>query len=168
MNNQEAINLLKDLEQRLDDYYGLNDEGTAAFGMAITALELFGNSEQLPSARPDVPDKYVMDTIYRQEAIDVINVLCREHRYRIPGKRETYSEYNEAWQDALDRAEGAICNLPPAQPYTADEIQKMQDLESAEIEKAYQLGYEEGKKNTQPERKECKEREQGLCPFYAG
>ena len=55
------------------------------------------------------------DTISRQAAIDAIDVLCQEHRYKIPGKRETYSQYNEAWQDALDRAEGAIGNLPSAQ-----------------------------------------------------
>lgn len=52
MNNQQAINLLKGLEQSLDDYCGLNDEGKTVFHMAITALELFGNSEQLPSAEP--------------------------------------------------------------------------------------------------------------------
>lgn len=56
------------------------------------------------------------DLISRQAAIDALDVLCQEHRYRIPGKRETYSQYNEAWQDALDRAEGAIFNLPSAQP----------------------------------------------------
>ena len=56
------------------------------------------------------------DTISRQAAIDAIDVLCQEHRYKIPGKAETYSQYNEAWQDALDRAEGAIGNLPPAEP----------------------------------------------------
>ena len=56
------------------------------------------------------------DLISRQAAIDALDVLCQEHRYRIPGKRETYSQYNEAWQDALDRAENAIGNLPPAQP----------------------------------------------------
>ena len=56
------------------------------------------------------------DTVYRQAAIDVLDVLCQEHRYKIPGKMETYSQYNEAWQDALDRAEGAIFNLPSAQP----------------------------------------------------
>ena len=56
------------------------------------------------------------DLISRQAAIDAIDVLCQEHRYRIPGKGETYSQYNEAWQDSLDRAEGAIFNLPPAQP----------------------------------------------------
>jgi len=53
MNNQQAINLLKDLEKNLDDYCGLNDEGKTAFGMAITALELFGNSEQFPSVQPE-------------------------------------------------------------------------------------------------------------------
>ena len=56
------------------------------------------------------------DLISRQAAIDALDVLCQEHRYKIPGKRETYSQYNEAWQDALDRAEGAIFNLPSMQP----------------------------------------------------
>ena len=56
------------------------------------------------------------DLISRQAAIDALDVLCQEHRYRIPGKRETYSQYNEAWQDALGRAEGAIGNLPSTQP----------------------------------------------------
>ena len=53
MTNIQAIDLLKDLEQSLDDYCELNDEGKTAFRMAITALELFGISEQLPSAQPE-------------------------------------------------------------------------------------------------------------------
>lgn len=53
MNSQQAINLLNGLEQRLDDYCELNNEGKAAFRMAITALELFGNAEQLPSAQSE-------------------------------------------------------------------------------------------------------------------
>lgn len=58
----------------------------------------------------------MMEAISRQAAIDALDVLCQEHRYKIPGKGETYSQYNEAWQDALDRAEGAIGNLPSAEP----------------------------------------------------
>ena len=54
MNNQQAIDLLKGLGQSLDDYCELNDEGKTAFGMAITALELFGNSEKLTSAQPEI------------------------------------------------------------------------------------------------------------------
>lgn len=57
------------------------------------------------------------DLIERQAAIEALDVLCQEHRYKIPGKGETYSQYNEAWQDALDRAEGAIFNLPSTQPH---------------------------------------------------
>ena len=59
------------------------------------------------------------DLISRQVTIDALDVLCQEHRYKIPGKVETYSQYNEAWQDALDRAEGVVGNLPPVQPETA-------------------------------------------------
>ena len=70
--------------------------------------------------------------IYRQAAIDALDVLCQEHRYKIPGKVETYSQYNEAWQDALDRAEGAIGNLPSAQP----EIIRCKDC------KHYNAGFE--------------------------
>jgi len=76
MNSRQAINLLKGLEQSLDDYCELNDEGKAAFRMAIEALELFGNAEQLPSA----------------------------------------------------------------QPYTDEEIQKIQGIEQAQLEKAYEMG----------------------------
>lgn len=54
MTNLQAIDLLKGLEQSLDDYCELNDEGKTAFGMAIAALELFGNAEQLPSAQTDL------------------------------------------------------------------------------------------------------------------
>ena len=73
-------------------------EQKEALDMAIKALE------QQPCE----------DTISRQAAIEALDVLCQEHRYKIPGKIETYNQYNEAWQDALDRAEGAISNLPSA------------------------------------------------------
>lgn len=69
------------------------------------------------------------DLIERQAAIDAIDVLCQEHRYRIPGKAETYGQYNEAWQDALGRAEGVICDLPSAEP----EIIRCRDCVKREI-----------------------------------
>lgn len=114
-------------------------------------------------AMADVPDTNVGDTVYRQAAIDVLDVLCQEHRYKIPGKRETYSQYNEAWQDALDRAEGAIFNLPSAQPDCSDCIkhggdwdcdhvhchkgkQPDNDMIHLQKEQAYLQGWEEGRK----------------------
>jgi hypothetical protein len=90
------------------------------------------------------------DLIERQAAIDVLDVLCQEHRYRIPGKSETYRPYNEAWQDALDRAECAIGKLPSVQPYTDEEIQKIQELEQAQLDKAFSLGREDAKQRWIP------------------
>ena len=84
------------------------------------------------------------DVISRQAAMDTLDVLCQEHRYKIPGKRETYSQYNEAWQDALDRAEGAIFNLPSAQPerkkgeWIEREVTHIDDLEAKDIITAWQ------------------------------
>ena len=72
MNNQQAINLLKDLEQCLDDYCELNDEGKTAFGMAITALELFGNAEQLPSAQPEQIARDIATIIENEQDMRVI------------------------------------------------------------------------------------------------
>lgn len=53
MTTIQAIDLLKGLEQSLDDYCELNDEGKTAFRMGIIALELFGNAEQLSSVQPE-------------------------------------------------------------------------------------------------------------------
>lgn len=46
MTNQVAITMLKNLEQSLDDYCELNDEGKTAFSMAITALQQLERTRQ--------------------------------------------------------------------------------------------------------------------------
>lgn len=106
------------LKQHIDKLPALPDGNFAGNHSALKALinmqptiEPSTNCSEIPNGSDD--------TISRQAAIDAVDVLCQEHRYRIPGKRETYSQYNEAWQDALDRAEVAIGNLPSAQPETA-------------------------------------------------
>ena len=103
MNNQQAINLLKDLEKNLDDYCGLNDEGKTAFGMAITALELFGNSEQFPSAQPEPltnkEQRIFLAAMEREEKVceevdrnyvrepyeDSLMSVCKEIRRKVKG-----------------------------------------------------------------------------------
>ena len=98
--------------------------------------KLFENVlREQPTAQPDhnadVSKKVdVDDCISRQAAIDVLDVLCQEHRYKIPGKIETYSKYNEAWQDALDRAEVAIGNLSSVHP----EIIRCKDCKHRHVE----------------------------------
>ena len=69
MNSRQAIDLLNGLEQYFDDYCELNDEGKAAFRMAKTALELFGNAEQLPSA-PQRAGRWIHDGYAFKGGID--------------------------------------------------------------------------------------------------
>ena len=85
------------------------------------------------------------ELIKKQDAIDVLRT-CYDTETISMDNGDEYINYGDAV--------GGIEQLPPAQPiYTDTEIQKMQDLESAQIEKAYQLGYEDGKKDAQPEQK---------------
>ena len=48
--------------------------------------------------------------------IDALEKVASFFPYRIPGKGETYDKYNEAWNDAIGRAEIEIKQLPSAQP----------------------------------------------------
>lgn len=38
-----------------------------------------------------------------QELDKILEEIEAEHPYKIPGDYESYSQYNEAWQDAIDR-----------------------------------------------------------------
>lgn len=43
-----------------------------------------------------------------KQILEEIESLGREHPYKILGIPDTYSQYNEAWQDCVDRVEGII------------------------------------------------------------
>ena len=60
-------------------------------------------------------EKRTDDTISRQAAIDALEKVAELYPWRVPGDRDSYSKYNEAWQDALNRAESEIEALPSAQ-----------------------------------------------------
>jgi len=57
------------------------------------------------------------DLISRQAAIDALEKVAELYPWRVPGNRDSYSQYNEAWQDALNRADSEIEALPSAQPH---------------------------------------------------
>ena len=95
----------------------------------------------LPSAQPERTEErtetHACDCIERQAAIDALgkDVMGGLNYKRI------------------------LNSLPPAQPYTDAEIQKMQELEQAELQKAYECG----RASTQPEIIRCKD-----CKHYEG
>lgn len=55
--------------------------------------------------------------VYLDDAIEALEKVARLFPYRIPGKRDTYDRYNEAWNDAVGRAEIEIEALPSAQQW---------------------------------------------------
>ena len=56
------------------------------------------------------------DSISRQAAIDALEKVSELFPWRVPGNRDSYDRYNEAWNDAIGRAEIEIERLPSAQP----------------------------------------------------
>ena len=44
----------------------------------------------------------------KQKILNFIDGVEKEHPYKVYGDAETYSQYNEAWCDALDRVRGFI------------------------------------------------------------
>lgn len=47
----------------------------------------------------------------RQKILDYIDEVEKEHPYKVYGDRDSYSEYNEGWCDALDRVRSFIDNM---------------------------------------------------------
>ena len=86
------------------------------------------------------------DTIYRQDAIDAI-VKCTNCNTP-KDLREYVAEHSlwSLWSGGVLEALEAVEALPSAPLYTPDEIQTMQDLEWAQLEKMYELGKAERKK----------------------
>ena len=74
----------------------------------------------------------MQDLIYRQEAIDAMH---------------QYSYFNDFDVSVIDEdiAVIALKDLSSAQPYTDEEIQKIQDLEQVQFYKIHDLAYQEGK-----------------------
>ena len=45
---------------------------------------------------------------YIDEVIEQLEELEKEHPYKVIGQPDTYSQYNEAWQDCIDRVMGIV------------------------------------------------------------
>ena len=92
------------------------------------------------------------DLISRQAAIDAIKGL--EFCHYMEFGEYIGEDTREVRLIRAEKAQDALQKLPSAQPsYTEEQIQTMQDLESAEIEKAYELGRE----SAQPQWIPCRE-----------
>ena len=89
-----------------------------------------------------------MDLISRQAAIELIHSLYPS----APIMRMNRKRWEEKYRQYIE-IEKALERLPSAQQYTDEEIQKMQDMEQAQLDKAFELGREDA----QPEIIHCKD-----------
>jgi hypothetical protein len=56
-------------------------------------------------------DRQQYEKGYKDAVNDIVNMLeelSKEYPYKVVSIYDTYSQYNEAWQDAIDRAIGVI------------------------------------------------------------
>ena len=97
------------------------------------------------------------DTISRKAAIDAILAVTGNSSVRELYEHVQEHGLSDMWSGGVNAAIDIIIAVPSAQPDTEAEIQKMQDLEQAQMDKAYELGYEEGKVSAQPEIVRCKD-----------
>ena len=98
------------------------------------------------------------DLIDRQAAIEEIRTYITK-----PNISDDELEI-KGYNDGLELAISVLSVLPSAQPYTEAEIQKMQDLEQAELEKAFELGKAEALSEI-VRCKDCKWRYTQDCPL---
>lgn len=58
----------------------------------------------------DIIHKHMTDD-WVPEVEKILDKIEAEHPYKVPGKRDAYSQYNEGWQDAIDRVRGELERL---------------------------------------------------------
>lgn len=137
MTTQEAKKIIKQFRDR----QGNSSDDVEAFDMAINALEQTELNPSYNGVKTEL--KPCEDCISRKRVIMLIDEAAEKYPYKIIGLPDTYSNYNQGWTDACDWLYANIesDNLPSVTPkFTDDEIQKMQELEQAQLEKAYELG----------------------------
>ena len=125
MTRSEAAQICQSVKFILEnsDYTEAVEE---ALDMAIEALE------QEPTA------EYSSDVISRQAAIDA---LAKEMpSLTTPDGCGEFDHDIQITDEAFVDCMQIINGLPSAQPFTSEQIQTMQELEFAQVEKAYELG----------------------------
>ena len=76
----------------------------------------------------------MVDLIDRQAVQEMVDRIGDIHPYRQIGNRESYSQYNEAWTDAINRVDAELNSLPSA------------DIDLSDFsDKLWNTAYERGK-----------------------
>ena len=94
MNNDliSRESLLKDIDEMTEEY-SYERDGVVVMDVLTCVRDMVN----------DMPTAYDIDKVVGQ-----LEELEREHPYKVIGQPDTYSQYNEAWQDCIDRVLGIV------------------------------------------------------------
>lgn len=124
MNSQEAITLLRNLEDVLDSYCELNEEGKTAFRMAITALncsEIPNNwipcSERMPDEHEWLGTKKFGTTISDEVYVTLENPKGERFCKHLSFQNGELSHYDQHHIDVWYKGSKPIAWMPLPEPY---------------------------------------------------
>ena len=151
MTREEAAQICQSVKFILEnsDYTEAVEE---ALDMAIAALKqlslpkiIIRQGEQEPCDKRT--GTHECDCISRQDAMNELKEMQDYISYKIFCAENNPTEYAEDYIRNMEQqsvgiahVEHRILELPSAQPFTSEQIQTMQELESAQVKKAYELG----------------------------
>lgn len=128
MNSQEAITLLRNLEDALDSYCELNEEGKTAFRMAITALncsEIPNNwipcSERMPDEHEWLGTKKFGTTISDEVYVTFENPKGERFCKHLSFQNGELSHYDQHHIDVWYKGSKPIAWMPLPTPYQPKE-----------------------------------------------
>ena len=76
------------------------------------------------------------DAISRRAMQEIVDRIGGMYPYRQIGNRESYSSYNEAWTDCINRVDAELNSLPSAEPETCEGCKHLGKWEN-EVEYGY-------------------------------
>lgn len=133
MTNEDAVNMIGQLRMYISGGGVIDRKLDEAVQMAIEALKELGNQSQ------EVNNSN--DCISRQAALELGDNL----RDDLPDDEQIAAAVM-AHNEGIIEYQTKLSLLPSVQPtYTEAQLQKMQDMEQAEVEKAFELGREDAR-----------------------
>ena len=155
---------MDDTISRRDAINAVHKAGITEYDETLAIEEI----ERVPSAQPDVPDINDGDMISRRAVQEMIDRIGGMYPYRQIGNRDSYSQYNEAWTDAINQVDAELSSLPSVQRDTDEWCVTCKEYDSEHhCCPRWNRVIRETLKEAQPEVIRCKDckhwGEKGLC-----
>ena len=110
--NEDIIARILQTDAVGEEYFCIEPDGTLLVDLPIATEKV--NRINLLNSETHVGSMYYAESEDESDIPQILKFIDdieKEHPYKVCGMRESYSQYNEAWNDALDRVRGLIESL---------------------------------------------------------